>query len=398
MIKLIKKKPLWLGISLGILLAVVIFFVIPEFSARGYIKAGLQNLNIIKSEEVVIPDKIEIPVITHLQTPKPLKAVYMSSWVASSRTIREKIFNMIDRTELNAVVIDIKDYTGRIAFPVVDPYLQKIGSSENRVRDIQNVIDGLHKKNIYIIGRVAVFQDPFFVKSRPDLAVKKLSDKNSVWKDKKGITWLDAGSKEVWDYTVAIAKEAYALGFDELNFDYIRFPSDGNMKDIYFPISNGKIKKDVMREFFKYMNEKLVNTDSPRTGIKISADVFGMVATNTDDLGIGQYLEDATEYFDYVAPMVYPSHYPNGWNGFKNPATKPYEVVKIAMDKAVARMKIIGRDPNKIRPWLQDFNMGAKYTKELVRAQMKATYDAGLDSWMLWDPGNSYTESALLPK
>jgi len=390
--KIIKKKLLWLGISLGILLAIAIFFIVPEICAKDYIKTSLQNLNIIKSEEIPIENAEEGIVITHLETPKPLKAVYMTSWVAGTNSMREKVFNIIDRTELNAIVIDIKDYTGRIAFPVSDPYLQKIGSSENRIRDIKELIDELHKKNIYVVGRISVFQDPFLVKSRPDLAVKKSSDKNSVWKDKKGISWLDAGSKEVWIYTVAIAKEAYAVGFDELNFDYIRFPSDGNMKDIYYPISEGKIKTDVMREFFKYMNENLSDTE-----MKISADVFGMVATNTDDLGIGQNLEDAVEYFDYVSPMVYPSHFPPNWNGFKNPAEKPYETVKISMDKAVERMRVISKDINKIRPWLQDFNLGAKYTKELVRAQIKATYDTGLDSWMLWDSSNTYTEEALLP-
>lgn len=390
--KLIKREPLWLGTSLGALLAAIVFFVVPEIYARNYVKADPEDLK-VKTETTSPAENAEKAItISHIETPKPLKAVYMTSWVAGTNSMREKVFNVIDKTELNAVVIDIKDYTGRIAFLVTDPYLQKIGSSEDRISDIQNVIDELHKKNIYVIGRISVFQDPFLVKSRPDLAVKKSSDKKIIWRDKKGISWLDAGSKEVWDYTVAISKEAYAIGFDELNFDYIRFPSDGNMKDIYFPISNDKIKKDVMKEFYKYLKEHLSGTVP-----KISADVFGMVATNDDDLGIGQILEDVAEYFDYVSPMVYPSHFPNEWNGFKNPAEKPYEVVKISMDKAVERMKVIGKDINKIRPWLQDFNLGAKYTKELVRAQIKATYDASLDSWMLWDPGNTYTEEALLP-
>jgi len=400
--KIIKKQPVWVWISLCFFLVVIGYFIIPEISARNYIKA---NEKIQKTENIkeITPEVLptvkteeENIIVTHKETPKPLKAIYMSSWAASSDTFRKKITDLIDKTELNTVVIDIKDYTGKIAFNVSNPDLQKFGSTENRIRNIKSLIEELHKKNIYVIGRIAVFQDPFFIKARPDLAVKTLSNKNAIWKDRKGMTWIDAGSREFWDYTILIAKESYSIGFDELNFDYIRFPSDGNMKDIYFPISNGKIKKEVMKEFFKYLNEKLVNTDSPRTGMKISGDVFGMVATNNDDLNIGQMLEDTIEYFDYVAPMVYPSHFPNGWNGFKNPANNPYDVIKISMDKAVARTKTAGKDPNKIRPWLQDFNMGATYTKEMVRAQIKATYDAGLDSWMLWDPGNTYTEGALL--
>jgi hypothetical protein len=146
-----------------------------------------------------------------------------------------------------------------------------------------------------------------------------------------------------------------------------------------------------LESFFSYLHDNLTGT-----GIVTSADLFGMVTTNTDDLGIGQVLDKALPYFDYIAPMVYPSHFPPGWNGYAKPATKPYEVIKYSMEKAVARTIALGFDSNKLRPWLQDFNYGATYTAEMVRAQIKATNDVGLDSWMLWDPGNTYTEAGLL--
>ena len=353
------------------------------------------------SDEIAIRNEIndiQEPkiIVTHIGTPKPLKSVYMSSWAVGSNSFRQKILKILDETEINAVVIDVKDYTGRISFEVVDPALKEIGSVENRIPDIIEFIDLLHKRNVYVIGRISSFQDPYMTKKRFDLAVKKMSNKEQVWKDKKGISWIDAGSKDFWDYIVAIGKEAYRVGFDELNFDYIRFPSDGNMKDIYYPWNEGKDKALVLKEFFSYLHDNLKNSLAygGQTPV-MSADLFGMTMTNDDDLGIGQVLENTAPYFDYVAPMVYPSHFPPTWNGFKNPASVPYDVVKISMGKGVERLKMIGEDPLKLRPWLQDFNLGVVYTAPLVRAQIQATYDVGLSSWMLWDPKNVYTFDAL---
>jgi len=211
-----------------------------------------------------------------------------------------------------------------------------------------------------------------------------------VWKDGKGISWLDPGATEVWDYLVEIGREAHRIGFDELNFDYIRFPSDGNMNDIAYPYSKDRPKPLVIKDFNAYIREKLGST-----GAVLSADLFGMTTTNKDDLNIGQVLENAFPYFDYIAPMVYPSHYPAGFNGYKNPAQKPYEIIKYSMDKAVARAITATTSPLKLRPWLQDFSLGAVYTPEMVRAQIQATYDAGLTSWLLWNASNRYTVGAL---
>ena len=336
-------------------------------------------------------------VATHIKTPKAVKAIYMTSWVAGTPSFREKLVKIADETEINAIIIDIKDYTGRIAFKVEDEMLQEVGSVENRIPDIREFIKYLHDKDIYVMGRISVFQDPYYVSKYPEFAVRRESD-DGVWEDYKGISWLDAGSKEVWDYTVAIAKESYNIGFDELNFDYIRFPSDGDMNDIKYPFSEEKVvadpnygKAEVMRSFFKYLNKELEDT-----GAVLSADLFGMVTTNPDDLNIGQVLEYAEPYFDYIAPMTYPSHYPSGFNGYPNPNKEVYGVIKYSMDEAVRRMNEASSTPSKIRPWLQDFDYGGNYDIAEVRAQIQAVYDSGLDSWMLWDPSNKYTVDALL--
>jgi hypothetical protein len=222
---------------------------------------------------------------------------------------------------------------------------------------------------------------------------------------------------------LAIAEDSYALGFDELNLDYIRFPSDGNMKDARYAMSvdgpTGGTKADHLEHFFQYITKSIREKTKARFGTspQLSADLFGMVATNTDDLTIGQVLERALPYFDAVAPMVYPSHYPRGFNGYSNPNKFPYGVIKFSMDKAVARTKselttvpgfmhtpVEGRkgiykkesySPKKLRTWIQDFDYGGDYGPKEVRAQFQATYDAGLDSWMIWNASNRYTLEAL---
>jgi hypothetical protein len=333
--------------------------------------------------------------VRHIKPPPVVKGLYMTSWVAGTPRLRQEVVDLIDQTEINALVIDIKDYTGKIAFQIDHPLIKEIGSAEGRISDIEAFIDLLHKKGVYVIGRIAVFQDPHFVKVRPKLAVRRESD-GGVWKDRKGISWLDAGSLEVWQYTVAIAEESYKKGFDELNFDYIRFPSDGNMNDIRYPVSEDREKRQVIEDFFAYISNRL-----RRAQIPISADLFGMTTTNTDDLNIGQVLESALPYFDYIAPMVYPSHYPPSFIGFANPAEKPYEVIKYSMDSAVERVKLFdatvaSTSIQKLRPWLQDFDLGATYTADMVRKQIQAVYDSGLSSWTIWSPSNKYTAEALL--
>jgi hypothetical protein len=334
---------------------------------------------------------------TYISTPEPVKAIYMTSWVASGEKTREPLVKLMDDTEINAVVIDIKDYSGKIVFPVTNPDLKKFGSEEVRISDLQDFIESLHKKGIYVIGRVAVFQDAYFVKFRPDLAVKNAAG-TAVWKDHKGISWIDAGSHEYWDYIVQVALESRKIGFDEINFDYIRYPSDGNMQDISFPWSSTTPKATTLKNFFEFLHNSLSNS-----GLKISADLFGMTTTATTDMGIGQILENALPYFDYVSPMVYPSHYPTTFMGYEKPEAHPYEVVQYAMKSAVDRAEALASSTgqnlidykNKLRPWLQDFGLGMTYGSAEVKAQIKATNDDGLSSWLLWSASNKYTKGAL---
>ncbi len=322
--------------------------------------------------------------------PASIKAIYITSWSAGTPSRIDYIADLVDKTEVNAVVIDIKDYSGYVAYDTDIEEVQKYGAEEIRISKINSLIKRLHDKNVYVIGRVTVFQDPVLAKARPDLAVKN-SVTGSVWKDRKGLSWADPASKEVWDYNVAIAKDALNSGFDEINFDYIRFPSDGDLSVMKYPFYDGiKLKQYVIKDFFVYLRENL-------SGAKISADLFGLATIQKDDLGIGQIIEFAYASFDFVCPMVYPSHYAVGFLGYKNPADYPYEVVKYSMDSAVLKLKASGVATSKLRPWLQDFDLGAEYGEAEVKAQIKAVYDSEVnDGWMLWDPSNVYTKEALV--
>ncbi len=350
--------------------------------------------NKVKSESKDIIPEVKAGVdntpVTHIKTPSVVKAIYLSSWTAGAQKYRDPLIKLIDNTELNSIVIDVKDSTGRIGFSVADQDLQKMGTTENRISNVRALTNLLHQKNIYIIGRVAVFQDPTLTKLKPEWSITKISD-GTVWKDRKGLSFMDPASKDVWKYIVSIAHDAYEEGFDEINFDYIRYPSDGDLNNINYHLVDGKTRADNIEAFFKYLHSE-VKKDKD---IPMSADLFGLTTEAQDDMGIGQVWEKALPYFDFISPMVYPSHYPPNYNGFKNPADHPYEVINKSISSAVAKTKAQGEDIKKIRPWLQDFNLGAVYTKDLIRAQMKAAADNGINSWMLWDPRNKYTPSAL---
>lgn len=383
------KTTFWGGIIIFILVFLVLYLTLPFVSTTSYIAETK------RAGDGVAPEKEKPFVATHVETPNALKAIYMTACVAGTPSWREKMAEMISSTELNSVVIDIKDYSGTISF--IDPSLQGDDVSGCRVKDMRDYVARLHGDNIYVIGRVTVFQDPYYAKSHPELAVKSKAT-GGMWKDKKGLPFIDVGAKPYWDHIIKIAKVSYALGFDEINFDYIRYPSDGNMADAKYTWTVGtSTKADMVENFFSYLHKELKDT-----GMKTSADLFGLVTVAQDDLGIGQVLERALPYFDYVYPMVYPSHFATGSGGFTKPAENPYGIILYSMAGGIEKEKqwniSNGRatsTPSKLRPWLQDFDLGATYGVAEVQAQMKATYDVGLNGWLLWDAGNKYTPAAL---
>lgn len=373
--------------------------------ANAYDAIAPASVTYSRSNPPLVADEPAKPEMMHVPTPVPLKAIYMTQCAAGTPSFREDLTKLIDETELNAIVIDIRDYSGGIAFPTDNPVLRDMVSDKCGARDMKEFVKTLHEKNIYVIGRITVFQNPLYTKLHPEQAVQGAG---GVWKDYKGLAFVDVGARAYWDTVVELGKESYELGFDELNFDYIRYPSDGPMKEAVF-IKLGKNKQEMLEEFFAYLHDAL-----EPSGVVLSADLFGMVTTNYDDLNIGQVLERALPYFDYISPMVYPSHYPSGFHGYTNVNEHSYDIVHFAMQSAVERTvatttKIpalpyerIGTSTpalyskpaypaSKMRPWLQDFDYPVEYTPAMVREQIKANADAGLDSYMFWDPANKYS-------
>ena len=347
------------------------------------------------------------PAVTHVKTPDAVRGIYMSQCVVGTESFRNSLIKFIEDTELNAVVIDIKDFSGGIAFPTDDPTLAPFVSKDCGARDMKKFVESLHARDIYVIGRITVFQDPMYAKAHPELAVQKVG--GGVWKNYGGLAFIDVGAKPFWDYIVQLSKVSYEeFGFDELNYDYIRYPSDGPMKQVVYALDAGMSKEEELEEFYRYLHSKV-----KPMGIVMSADLFGYVTVHTDDLGIGQVLERALPYFDYVAPMVYPSHYNSGFVGLKDVNSDPYKIVYASMAQSVARViatstvnpsfdsiAIASTSPQRyekksypasvMRPWLQSFDYPVAYTPAMVAAQIKANEDAGLDSYMFWDAANKY--------
>lgn len=416
----LKKSPHNIGIALafsGIVVAGVFSFVSPEVAIQ-----NAENNSVAQATDAKVEKDHTVPNdVTHLETPEPLYAIYMSQCVVGTPSFRDSLVSMIEETELNSVIIDIKDYSGTIAFRTKDPRLSEASLTNCGAGDMKAFIRSLNDKGIYTIGRITVFQDPHYSERFPEQAVQSVSRPGEPWEDHKGLSFVDVSSKPFWDYIVQLSKESYAIGFDELNFDYIRYPSDGPMSDAKYINPN---KAVALEEFFKYLHSEL-----EPYGIVTSADLFGYTTVLTDDLGIGQQLERTLPYFDYVAPMVYPSHYNKGFAGLSNPNSDPYKVIFTSMAKAVQRalseksvVKTFDGEPIfeevivpatletatttkqvfsgyytkpvhdklALRPWLQDFDYGKDYTVEDINAQIQATYDAGLTSWMFWDPANRY--------
>ncbi len=316
-----------------------------------------------------------------------VKGVYLTAFSAGSPKKIDEIISLLNKTELNAVIIDIKDYSGYVLYDSQVKEAVDLKLKKNRMPDLKATIKKLHENNIYVIARQSVFQDPVLAQKKPEWALKNRS--GGIWRDRNGLSWVDPTKKEVWNYNIAIAKEAGEFGFDELNFDYIRFPSDGNMGQVVY--SNGKNKKyEIMANFYKYLSSELA--DEP---FWTSFDMFGLVmeAKGDQDMNIGQRLLDAVDNVDYIAPMMYPSHYPYGHLGLKNPAVHPALVIETGMQRG---LHFFEGKRAQVRPWIQAFNMGAIYDAAKIRAQIDAVEKYTDAGWMMWNAANRYTSAGLL--
>lgn len=321
---------------------------------------------------------------------KPIrpKALYLTVYGIGSKVLRNNALSLIAKTDLNALVIDMKGDRGLIPYRSSIPIASDIGALKVRtVHDIKGLIQSLKDEGIYTIARIVVFKDNLLGTARPDLAVKTTDGK--VWHDREQLAWVDPSRKEVWEYNIQIAVEAAQNGFDEIQFDYIRFPDRKGLK--YAVANTEENRVGSIMGFLKEARRRL-----QAYNVFLSADIFGYVAWNYDDTQIGQRIDRLAPAVDYISPMLYPSSFHLGIPGYRNPVVNPYEIVYLTLKKAQERTKMSSVH---FRPWLQSFKDYAydrrPFTGVEIRKQTKAAEDFGSDGWMLWNPHNIYSPDGL---
>lgn len=316
--------------------------------------------------------------------PDEVKGIHITSYIASNLELFKQSLALADRTELNAMVIDIKETDGIIAYKADIPLAKEIGAIKPMF-DIDEVVGLCNQHRLYKIARVCVFKDNQLARERPDLAICERDGR--IWSDFKGRCWTNPYSQDVWEYHLSLAKDLIKHGFDEIQFDYVRFPTDGRISNCWYGIErNNKTAIAATSDFVKFCKQGL--------GAKgyISVDVFGLSIDR--DLGIGQDFIEIAKYADFISPMVYPSHYYRGEYGLINPDAMPYDVINISTRNALRKLEGTGC---KLRSWLQDFSLKQQYGPVEVQLQIKALLQRGCNSWLLWNPCCRYTEEALMP-
>ena len=342
---------------------------------------SLENtLEIPKPEPAKKPEKVDV------------RGIYLNRTSITEENV-QKYIDLIKNTNLNAAVIDVKDDYGKLTYDSNIELANQIGSDAGpATKDLKKLIQQFKDAGIYTIARIVVFKDPYLASNKSDYAIKRKN--GTVWQDASGTKWVDPYKEEVWEYITSIAKEVSDSGFDEIQYDYIRFPERAKQVDqeVMFDNPNKLTKPENILAFLKHSENQLRNYP-----VYVSADVFGLVTTASDDMGIGQVWENFSKHVDYISPMTYPSHYAKGSYGVPNPDRSPYEIMEHAMIDAKeknVKLEEKGENVAGIRPWIQDFDYLSAYTAEDVRKQIQALKDQGITQYLIWNAGNVYTTEA----
>jgi len=341
----------------------------------------------LRAEQVVTTPLITAPVEIKL-VPFTPKALYLTFFGIGSRTLRQSALKLIEETELNALVIDVKGDRGIITYKSSIPLASEIGAQKiTTVKDMKGLIKSLKEKGIYTIARIVVFKDNPLALARPDFAVKNHS--GQIWHDRENLAWVDPFKKEVWDYNTDIAVEAAQCGFDEIQFDYVRFPDTNGL--LFSMPSTEESRVNALTGFMIEAKRRLLPYN-----VFLNADIFGYVLWNLNDTKIGQRLEDLASVLEYLSPMLYPSGFQFGIPGYRTPVSHPYEIIYLTLIRAQKRTRL----PSvRFRPWLQAFRDYAFdrrfFTGQQIRDQINAAENFGSHGWMLWNPHNIYTSDGL---
>ncbi|MEI6812859.1 MAG: putative glycoside hydrolase [bacterium] len=316
--------------------------------------------------------------------PGIVRGLYVNRFAAQSTKRMKQLIQMADETEVNALIIDIKDEFG-LNYESSDPKVQRNAGKAGVIKNLAALLDTLKAHKILAVARIVVFKDSVTARVNPAWDIRKAD--GSPWRDKKGMLWVNPYNRELWDYNIRVAEEAAKLGFGEIQFDYIRFPEPyKSLPPQVFPGSNNEPKPAALAEYLK-----LARTRLSKLGVRTTADIFGLVTTVPGALEVGQEWEKVAPVTDVLLPMVYPSHYPPGSFNIPRPNADPYKTIFMAISKAHDRNNKLGLTGERVRPWLQAFTLGKPaYGPEEIREQKRAVYDAGYDGWVLWHPGSKY--------
>lgn len=320
-----------------------------------------------------------------------IKGVYSTAYSAGGARFQDLV-KLLNETDLNAMVIDIKDDYGYLTFKSGNAAIAKMGEEQKIIPDIHKMMATLKENNIYPIARVVVFKDTVLAKKRPDLSF--VNSDGSVWKNKKnnGDSFVSPYSKEVWDYNIEVAKEAAKLGFKEIQFDYVRFPEGFEKRaDQLKYIKDKRTRINAVSEFVKYAKEQLTPL-----GVRVSVDIFGYAASVPEAEGIGQDFQKISQNVDVISAMIYPSHYTTGWFDVKVPDANPYKTIDGASKDTTKKLEPLGNLKPVVRPWIQDFTASwvpghIQYGKKQLDDQIKALKDNGVEEFLLWNSKNKYT-------
>lgn len=314
-----------------------------------------------------------------------VRGIYVTGWLAGADSYINNLIKLVERTIINSMVIDVKDEQGYLSYKSNVKFAYTIGANREKIKNIKALLKRLDEKGIYKIARIVVFKDPLLARKRPDLALPIWNtDENLVYCSSK---WVDPSEKKVWEYNVKLAREAIELGFDEVQFDYIRYPALAN-SPFEAVIKDSATKSLIINSFAAFLKRELKDLKAP-----ISVDVFGLTTAVDDDLGIGQNFADLSEIVNIISPMVYPSHYALGSYGIEIPDKEPYQIIYNSLLDA---MEKLNNKQIKLRPWLQDFSLKHSYSYQDVIAQINAVKDLGIKEWLLWNPRSKYTERAII--
>ena len=325
-----------------------------------------------------------LPVRTPRALPEEVRGIHVTMALASLDGKLAEYLELVD-DGLNTIELDVKDENGEVGFVTsAVPLAREVGAARPYYQP-RKAAGMIHAKGVYLIGRVVVFEDPRLAAGRPELAIK--NPDGSVWRNQAGLGWTNPYDKRVWDYNVSLAEVAARAGFDEIQFDYVRFPTDGEVESIVFPNKTSTPPGWVIAEFVHYAAKRL-----KPLGVRVSTDVFGLAATR--DLGIGQIPKRISKYVDAVYPMVYPSHYGPGEYGLEDPNDSPGATVEWSLSDFRRELK---QSNAQLIPWLQDFSYGRTYGLADVKAQIEAARLMGARGYLLWNPLGIYTPGALAP-